>query len=177
MKTPEKRKETQQLMAAKTSALPSSQRAAVQHLIEKCIPVLRSASRAGRGRDDPRLEARQPDAPTSKRRRVGPAQTPQSSPARPRPLPRPRRHGEKAAARLAPLARTAARAPRLHARGRSRPLRLRASRSAPRPRPGPHPPPRTEARRAQPWFRAGCSRAGEHGTGRENANNHSSTGG
>lgn len=88
MKTPEKCKEMQQLMTAKKSPFPSSQRAAVQHLIEKCTAVPWSASRAGRGRDDPRLEtkqARQADAPSTKRRRVGPAQIPPTQPSTTRP--------------------------------------------------------------------------------------------
>lgn len=106
----------QQLTAAKKLAFPSSQRAAVEQLIEKRIPILRSASRAGRGRADRRLEARRADAPSTKRRRVESTQVPPTQPssARPRQAPPPRAGREKAAreaTRVPPLDRTATPAP------------------------------------------------------------------
>lgn len=90
MKTPEKCKEKQQLTAAEKSAFPSSQRAAVQQLIEKCIPVLPSASRAGRGRDKTDGRTFLEEAEGGGRLRCPHAARP--GPARPRQPARPRRH-------------------------------------------------------------------------------------
>lgn len=168
----------QQLTAAKILAFPSSQRAAVEQLIEKCIPSSEAplepeeAGLTGGWRQDGRTHLPRKGGGWSRLR------CPPRSPAPPGPA-RPRRHGpvgrrprgrRRGCRRL-----TALRHPP-RCRPRPRALQLRASRSAPRPPPGPHPPPtRTAARRAQPWFRGGSSSAGQHRTSPQDTSDHRST--
>lgn len=133
MKTPEKCKEKQQLMAAEKSAFTSSQRAIVQQLTDKCIPVLRSASRAGRGWSKTGGRAFLEEAKGGGRLRCPHA----AQPRRPAPASppgraatgRPGEKAEKEAAgpRPSPAARTAASAPLPSTRARPRVPRPRAS--------------------------------------------------
>ena len=132
MKTPEKCKEKQQLMAAEKSAFASLQRAAVQQLTEKCIPVLRSASRAGRGRSKTGGLAFLEEAEGGGRLGCPQAAPPRPAPASPPGRAATGRPGEKAEKEAAgaipsPAARTAASAPLPPTRGRPRVPRPGAS--------------------------------------------------
>lgn len=162
-------------MAAKKSAFPFSQRAAVPQLIGKCIPVLPEPEKT-RGRTSGRAFLE--EAPGGGRLRCPP-----HGPARPGSAPAalqtaPPQVGPKRRSRGRRLGRGRLRLPALRHPPRCRPPEAapdpRGSRT-PRARPGPHPPPtRTGAPRAQPWFRGGRSSAGRHGPGRLNASDHRS---
>lgn len=89
-KDTKKCQEKQQLRAAGTSA--SSQRAAVHQLIEKCIPVLRSASQGGRGQSETVGRAFLEGAEGGGRFRCPHATQPRPARPSPRKPARPRRH-------------------------------------------------------------------------------------